>query len=431
MSFRSLLRWGVLAALVGVLAGLGSALFLLMLAWVTDRHTANPDLLFGLPLAGAIIAWLYAGYGRSAVGGNNLILEHIHEPGEHGVPLRMFPVVLFGTLMTHLFGGSAGREGTAVQMGGSVAGTIGRLFRLSAVETRLLLMAGISAGFSSVFGTPIAGAVFGMEVVLLGGLRYEALIPCLIAALVGDGVVHALGVGHSQYLVGAVPLDLLLVAKVVLAGVLFGWTSAVFAELVHAITALSRRLIRQPILRTALGGCAVVGLTLLLGTRMYSGLSLPLLAQAFTPAGVPLLAFAIKLVLTALTLGVGFKGGEVTPLFVIGATLGVTLGRWLGVPTDLMAALGFIAVFAAAANTPVACIFMGVELFGGAVLVPVAIATVVAYLASGHRGIYAAQRIHTPKFNLDGQNLVGSRLDALRPAAPSAQAAAEGDAPEG
>ncbi|HYF61802.1 MAG TPA: chloride channel protein [Herpetosiphonaceae bacterium] len=415
MRVSLLLRWSGLAALVGVAAGLGSAGFLLALAWVTAQYQALPGLLFGLPAAGALIAWVYAGYGQPAAGGNNLILEHIHEPGERGVPLRMFPVVLFGTLLTHLFGGSAGREGTAVQMGGSLAATIGRLARLSAAETRLLLMAGISAGFGSVFGTPIAGAVFGMEVVLLGVMRYEALIPCLIAALAGDAVVDALGVAHSHYAVAAAPLLPALAIKLVLAGVLFGWASAAFAELAHAVTATSRRLLPRPVPRAAVGGALIVAITLGLGTRIYSGLSLPLLAQAFSPAGVPVPAFAIKLILTALTLGVGFKGGEVTPLFVIGATLGATLGRWLGAPGDFMAALGFIAVFAAAANTPMACVLMGVELFGASMLVPIAITTFVAYLASGHRGIYAAQRIHTPKFTIDGVDLVGSRLDAVRP----------------
>ena len=416
MTVRTLMRWGSLSTLVGVVAGLGSAGFLVALAGVTTLHQTYPWLLAGLPLAGALIAWLYAGYGKPAIGGNNLILERVHEPDAHGVPLRMFPVVLVGTLLTHLCGGSAGREGTAVQMGGSLAGSLGRLMRLSPSETRVLLMAGISAGFGSVFGTPIAGAVFGMEVVLLGVIRYDALLPCLIAALVGDTVVRRLGVPHSHYPVTAIALTPLLVLQISAAGVLFGWTSAVFAELVHGVTAGAKRLVPHPIVRTSLGGCLLVGLTVVLGPRIYSGLSLPLLAQAFTPLGVPTFAFALKLILTALTLGVGFKGGEVTPLFVIGATLGVTLGRWWGVPTDVMAALGFLAVFAAAANTPLACVLMGVELFGSDLLVPMTIAVVVAYIASGHRGIYAAQRIHTPKFRLDSVDLVGSRLDGVRAA---------------
>jgi H+/Cl- antiporter ClcA len=239
----------------------------------------------------------------------------------------------------------------------------------------------------------------------MGVIRYDALIPCLVASFVGDATVRLWGVAHSQYVVAALPaIGPLLLLKVVLAGLACGAVSALFADFAHAISAAARRIAPNPVWRAALGGGVVVAATLLLGTRDYNGLSLPLLQRAFGPTGVPPFAFLLKLALTGLTLGVGFKGGEVTPLFVVGATLGATLGQLLGAPTDLMAAIGFIAVFAAAANTPLACVLMGVELFGAGPLPLLAIGTFVAYIASGHRGIYLSQRVAVPKLLRSGHD---------------------------
>jgi H+/Cl- antiporter ClcA len=374
---------------------LASAGFLAALAWVTQAQTNHPWLLFGLPPAGALIAWAYAGVGKSAAGGTNLLLDQLHaEDRTDLVPLRMFPLVLGATLLTHLVGGSAGREGTAVQMGGAIAAALARRLRLDLPDLRVLLMSGIAAGFAGVFGTPLAGTVFGMEILARGSIRYGALIPCLVAAFAADLTVRGLAIPHAHYEVAApwpaLALEPVLLAAV--AGVAFGLVAAAFVRATGAVEHAAARLLPNPIWRTALGGGAIILATLALGTRAYNGLSLPLLDAAVAGAPVPTFAFLLKLGLTALTLGVGFKGGEVTPLFVIGATLGATLAGLLPMPPDALAALGFVAVFGAAANTPLACVLMGAELFGGDGVAYVGIAVLVAYTVSGGRGIYASQR---------------------------------------
>lgn len=418
MDRRWLLVGILLAVPIGIASGLASSLFLASLAVATAWQGENPWLLYLLPLAGAAIAWAYAGIGRSAAGGNNLILDQIHEADRVGlVPLRMFPLVLAATLLTHLCGGSAGREGTAVQMGGAIASWFSRLLGVGADRLRIMLMCGISGGFASVFGTPLAGTVFGMEVLAVGGIRYEALIPCLVAAVAGDLTVRLLEIPHASYAL-ATPtpaFGLTTVGLVVVAGAAFGIVSVLFGEATAAVERVSTRLVPRPIWRTVLGGGVVIAITFALGTRIYNGLSLPLLAAAFEePEAVPTFAFLFKLVLTAVTLGVGFKGGEVTPLFVIGAALGATLAGPLGLPADFLAAIGFIAVFAAAANTPIACVVMGAELFGTTGIAYVGIATFVAYTISGDRGIYHSQRILVPKHAPMSSTDVGATLRELR-----------------
>ncbi|MCA9859836.1 MAG: chloride channel protein [Thermomicrobiales bacterium] len=412
----------LLGIVVGAASGLASALFLLALEWATDEQTNNPWLLYLLPFAGVLIAWSYAGWGKAAAGGNNLLLDQIHAAGgSNRVPLHMFPLVLGATILTHLFGGSAGREGTAVQMGGAIAGWLSRVLNVTGQHLRVMLMCGISGGFSSVFGTPLAGTVFGMEVVAMGGMRYDALIPCLIAAVVGDLVVRTVGVHHATYVVSAgfPEISAETVVPVVLAGIAFGLASLLFSEATATIEHVAKHLVPRPVWRTFLGGFVVILITLVYGTRAYNGLSLPLLADCFNGEAVPTFAFMLKLVLTAVTLGVGFKGGEVTPLFVIGATLGVTLSGPLGLEPDTLAALGFVAVFAAAANTPIACVIMGAEIFGGSGIVFFGIAVFVAYTISGDRGIYHSQRILTSKhLRVDSASVGGSLADARRTRAP-------------
>ncbi len=410
-------RWVILGILlavpVGIASGLASALFLIALDIVTSWFGTYPWLLWLLPVVGAATAWAYSTIGKSAARGNNAILDQIHDADEAGtVPLRMFPMILITTLATHLVGGSAGREGTAVQMGGAIAASLARLFRVGPEHLRVMLMCGVSGGFGSIFGTPLAGTVFAMEVLTLGGMRYDALIPCLVAALLGDLTVQLIGVEHTPYAITSpLPeLGITPILVVALAGILFGLTSTAFSEGMLYLERWSKRLVTNPILRGAAGGLAVIALTLLFGTRIYNGLSLPLLAAPFDGEAVPTFAFALKLLLTVVTLSFGFRGGEVTPLFVIGATLGATLAAPLGMPVDVLAALGFVAVFAAAANTPIACVLMGAELFGAESILWMGIAVFVAYAVSGDRGIYHAQRVVAPK------RAVAAPLNAARKA---------------
>jgi H+/Cl- antiporter ClcA len=297
----------------------------------------------------------------------------------------MTPLILLGTFLTHLFGGSAGREGTAIQTGASLADQLTRPLRLAPHERRILLMAGISAGFGSVFGTPLSGAIFGMEVLAFGNVNYEAIAPCFLAAFIGDFTTKAWHIHHSVYVVSETPaMHLPGLLSSVAAGVVFGLVAMVFAKLTHAVSHAARR------------GIVVSAAVFALGTTRYIGLGLPTIAATFHGLVHPY-DFAAKVIFTAVTLGTGFKGGEVTPLFYIGSTLGNALSRILPLPSSLLAGMGFVAVFAGAANTPIASTLMAVELFGAEAGAYAAIACVISYLFSGHAGIYHAQRVGQSK----------------------------------
>ncbi|MFO0999450.1 MAG: voltage-gated chloride channel family protein [Planctomycetaceae bacterium] len=408
-SLRYLLKWILLASILGMLTGSSCALFLWLLDHCSTLQAENSWLLWLLPVAGVLIGLVYSTIGKSTELGNNLILNEIHEPRD-GVPVRMAPLVLLSTLVTHLFGGSAGREGTAVQMGGSLASGLSRIIpRLSGEDKKILLTAGIASGFAGVFGTPVAGMVFAMEVLTVGRLYSSSILPCLIAAIVGDQVCLAWGIGHTRYSIASLlplgsashiaPVEGRLFLCTVVGGVAFGLASLMFSEGSHALSRQFKRFIPNPLLRPLVGGVLVIVLFFIAGTDDYLGLGVNAaddqsvtIVKAFYPEGAKTWSWLWKLVFTVVTLSSGFKGGEVTPLFFIGATLGNTLSLLLGVPPDLFAGLGFVAVFAAATNCPLASTVMAVELFGGEYLLYFAVACLVACFVSGRSSIYSAQR---------------------------------------
>lgn len=385
-------KWLLLASAVAALAGSASALFLFALDLATATRHSHRWLIWLLPLAGFGVGWLYLRFGQQVEAGNNLLIDEIHDP-QKVIPLRMAPLVLGSTVISHLFGASVGREGTAVQMGGALADQLTHVFKLQHAERRILLMAGISAGFASVFGTPLAGAIFGLEVLAIGRLRSDAILPCLVAAIVADQVGLWWGIHHTHYLIPSIPsISTGLLLVIVLAGVVFGLTGKVFADTTHALSAWMKQRVRYAPLRPLLGGIVVASAAWFGGADRYIGLGLPTIVEAFQQPLAPY-DFAGKMAFTIASLGTGFKGGEVTPLFYIGATLGNALAPLLHVPIPLLAGIGFVAVFAGAANTPIASTLMAIELFGAEVGVYAAVACVVSYLFSGHTGIYRSQRI--------------------------------------
>ena len=387
------LQWIALGVAVGLACGFASAFFLWLLDKATTFRVGHETIVYTLPLGGLVIGLVYERWGQTIKGGNNLVLDTIHDNAPQ-IPLRMAPMVLIGTVLTHFFGGSAGREGTAVQMGASLADAISHRFRLHHDTRRQLLAAGIAGGFGSVFGTPIAGLLFGLEVVWVGRVEYSALLPALVASVVGDYVTRHCGIVHTHYpTLAAEPLTWLLALKWLVVAVAVAATGTAFVEMTHRLKHFLESKIKRLPIRMFLGGLVIVVLWKLVGTSDYLGLGVPSIVRAFVDPTVPAWAFAAKLVFTSVTLAAGFLGGEVTPLFFIGATLGAVLGRVLGIPVPLAAGVGLAAVFAAAANTPLSLSIMAVELLGANAFPHVVIVAVVAYLLTGHRGIYPSQRL--------------------------------------
>lgn len=408
-----LLRWLLLLIPLALVVGSLNALFLYLLDYASHTRADNPYLLYLLPLAGVVVVFIYRRFGKNSESGNNLIIDEIHQPGA-GIPARMAPLVLFSTVVTHLFGGSAGREGTAVQIGGACSAAYGKLFKLSGRDYQILLSAGVAAGFSALFSTPLAATIFAIEVLAVGRIRFDSVIPALFAAILADVVCTAWGTPHTQYKIDflehvmlfehVLHVDLLMLGKVLIAAIAFGITGYLFGETVFVLKDIFKHVFKNPYLIAVIGGLIVIGIVSLIGNQDYIGLGVNSyreggvsIISAFQEGGAEWYSWMLKLLLTAITLAAGFKGGEVTPLFFIGATLGNTLAWIMGAPVDLFAAIGFIAVFAAATNTPLACTIMGVELFGSDHLLYFAVACFVAYYFSGHTGIYSSQRVAVPK----------------------------------
>lgn len=396
LAWRNRFMWLGLALLVAMLAGSSSALFLDVLDWLTHYRNENKQLIYFLPVAGLLVGWLYQHFGGLAGRGNNQVLDEFHARKD-GVPWVMAPLVLVGTWLTHAFGGSAGREGTAVQMGASLAQALGNKLGLARRQQRALLLMGMAGGFGAVFGTPLAGAVFAIEVLGKGKHRYRHLLPALLTAWGAHFVCLAWGIEHTPFsLQRDLNLHFASLPALLSAALAFGLAARLFSGLGHFFSRQFARLIPALPLRAFTGGLVLSLVFWLSQSDRYLGLGVPVILEAFDQP-LPWYDFLAKTLYTTFTLGAGFKGGEVTPLFFTGATLGSSLSAILPLPTDWLAALGLVAVFAGATNTPIACAVMGAELFGW-MLFPVALPVCwLAVFVSGKVGIYRSQPTHALK----------------------------------
>lgn len=392
-------QWMVICALIGLFSGSASALFLVVLEWFTQIREYNNWIIWLLPLGGLLIGLVYHYYGASVVKGNNLLLEEYENP-QQPIPFKMAPLVLIGTLITHLVGGSAGREGTAVQMGGAIADQFSNWFKLDQNDRKTILILGISAGFASVFGTPLAGALFALEIVYLSKINLKSVLLSFAVAYVAYYTVELWQVTHTHY---SIPIlaelngtNLLWTIGV---GIIFGSAALLFSRSTHFWSQLFSKYIQYAPIRPLIGGTILGIILFFIGTTKYIGLGIPEIVKAFSTPNDSY-DFLLKILFTGFTLGAGFKGGEVTPLFFIGATLGSALSVVVPLPIALIVGMGFVAVFSGATHTPIACTVMGMELFGIESGIFIGIACVVAYFTSGSVGIYSSQIVKGPKYHL-------------------------------
>jgi H+/Cl- antiporter ClcA len=393
------LKWIFICALVGILSGSASALFLVSLEWVAQIREHNIWIVWLLPIGGLLIGLSYYYWGNEVVKGNNLLLEEYENP-QKTIPLKMVPLVFLGTIITHLFGGSAGREGTAVQMGGAIADQFTGFLKLNNSDRRTLIILGISAGFASVFGTPLAGALFALEVLYFSKINFKSIALSFLVAYVAYFTVEFWHVKHTHYHIPIVPeITSKILIWVILVSIIFGIASMLFSRTTHFWGNLFSKMIKHPPLRPFVGGIILAIVFYFIGTTKYMGLGIPIILDSFSTPNASY-DFLLKILFTGFTLGAGFKGGEVTPLFFVGATLGSALSVYVPLPIALLAGMGFVAVFSGATHTPIACTIMGIELFGLESGLFIGIACAIAYFSSGSAGIYHSQIVKGAKHKL-------------------------------
>lgn len=394
------LKWMLYAGSIGILVGAVAVAFHYGVDWATELRGEHPRMIWLLPAVGVVIVLLYRLCGMERDRGTNLVLVAVREA--EPMKLRTAPLIFLSTILTHLVGGSAGREGAALQLGGSLAAWVGRSIRLDAKDSRVMVMCGMSAAFSALFGTPLTAAIFAMEVVSVGVMYYAAMVPCITAAVIGVQLAKYLGlhpaVGYDVGTPAAVTPATLVQAAAL--GVLCALVSILFCKVIHRAPHLYEKVSANPVVRAAVGGALVLGMTLLAGNQLYNGAGDALIRKLLAGETIPY-AFLLKILFTAVTLGAGFRGGEIVPVLCTGCAFGAWAGPLLGLPHGFSGALGMAAVFCGATNCPLTAIFLSLELFGGASLPLYALCVGVAYMLSGYYGLYSEQKIVYSKFKTE------------------------------
>ena len=389
-------KWVIFAILVGTIVGLCGSAFYFGMSYVTFLRTAHSWLILLLPAGGLVIVGLYHLFHDEKDTGTNLVISAIHSGDE--LPFRMAPLIFISTLITHLFGGSAGREGAALQMGGSIGNALGRLFRFDEKDKHVMIMCGMSAAFSALFGTPMAAAIFPMEMVSVGVMYYIALVPCVISSLVAHGIAVSFGVSNELFLIGEIPaFGILSSVKISVLAILCALVSILFCVILHQTGHLYKKLFKNPYLRVFAGGCLIVLLTCLVGNQSYNGTGINIIENCINGTVRPE-AFLLKMLFTALTLGAGYKGGEIVPSFFTGAAFGCLFGNLLGFSPTLCTAVGMTSVFCGVTNSPITSLLISFELFGYDGMPYFLLATAFSYMLSGYFGLYRSQKIVYSKY---------------------------------
>ncbi len=393
---RDFARWLAISLIVGGIMGAVGTAFHFALEWAAETRDSHPWMVLLLPASGLLIVFLYRACGIERPKGTNLLLETIRE--QNTLPRSMAPLISISTVITHLFGGSAGREGAVLQLGGGIAYELGRIIRLDEKDLHIITMCGMSAAFSALFGTPIAAAVFSMEVISVGIMHYSALVPCAVSSVTAYGIAAALGTNPTSYAISGIPsLSPASFAQTAGLAVLCAGLSIVFCVALHKSAAVFQRFFPNQYLRIAVGGAGVIVLALVFQTKDYLGAGTNVIVSAAAGQALPW-AFALKILFTAVTLGSGFKGGEIVPTFFIGATFGCVVGPLLGLSPSFSAALGMAALFCGVTNCPMTSVIISIELFGAQGALFYFLAVAISYMLSGYYGLYHGQKILYSKF---------------------------------
>lgn len=399
LTAKSLLFWICAASAVGIVVGSAASAFGHALILVNNFRAAHPFIIFGLPLGGLAIVFLYRLFRNTSDRGTNMVISSIHS--STNIPLRMAPSIFLSTVVTHLFGGSAGREGAAVQLGGSLANQMGKMLHLDENRRRIIVMCGMSAGFSALFGTPLAATLFSLEVVSVGIMHYSALVPCVTASMIAHFTAEFLRVPPEVFPISGIPaMNAAMFFRILLLGVLSGIVSILFCMILHNSEHLFARLLKNGYVRIFAAGCAILALCAALRTTEYLGSGMNIIEDILHHghAAKPY-AFLLKILFTALTLGAGFKGGEIVPSLTIGAALGSTVAVLFGIPTEVASACCMVGVFCGVTNCPITSLLISFELFGFEGMPFYLITVAVSYMVSGHYGLYSAQRLMYSKTN--------------------------------
>lgn len=398
--FLHFVKWVIVSGVIGVVVGLVGTAFAFGMEYVAEIRTEHPKLILGLPVAGLMIAFLYHIAHRDHDKGTNGVLAAVRS--EELLPGRMAPLIFVSTILTHLFGGSSGREGAALQMGGSIGNWFGKLFRMNKADEKTIIMCGMSACFAALFGTPMAAAFFAMEVVNVGIMYYAALVPCVFSALVAAGVAHAWGVGSEAMTILEIPeLTMRATLKIMLLAVLCAVVSVAFCKLLHWVSEKGKKWFPNPYIRVVVAGIIIIIITAIIQTTDYMGTGMHIIERSIAEGEAKPEAFLLKMILTALTLGAGYKGGEIVPSFFIGATFGCFVGELVGLSPSLCAAVGMIAVFCGVTNSPITSLFIAFELFGIEALPFFLLGVAISYRLSGYHSLYDTQKIVYSKYKAE------------------------------